>query len=375
MSTTTEVGRSPSPAAVSAEVAAALGGDAVRRRRFVPVVAVLSVALLVVMIAANMLGAVAVAPDRVLGIVAHHVLGWGDPSQWSAAEDLIIWRIRFPRVLAGALIGAGMSIVGMAIQAMVRNPIADPYVLGVSSGASLGAVIVIYFGGALGTVIAPSSAAFLGALATLVAVFALSQGSGGLSSIRLLLIGVAFAYALSGITQFFLYASDSASDKNEILFWILGSLGAAHLSDLVLPALALVLALGYLGSQARRLNALSVGDEAAIALGVDPSRLRAVLLVICAVFIGAAVAVAGPIGFIGLVVPHVARMLVGADHFRVLVTSAILGAAYLVAVDLISRVILQPVEVPIGVLTAVLGTPIFVWLVRRNGSAALRGTT
>jgi len=257
---------------------------------------------------------------------------------------------------------------------MVRNPIADPYVLGVVSGASLGAVIVIYFGGALGTVLAPSMGAFIGALATLVVVFVLSHGGGRMSSIRLLLIGVALAYALSGITNFFLYASDSASDKNEILFWILGSLGAAKLSDLLVPALALVLTLAYLGTRARDLNALSVGDETAIALGVDPSRFRALLLVVCAVFIGAAVAVAGPIGFIGLVVPHVARMLVGAEHFRVLVTSALLGAAYLVAVDLVSRVILQPTEVPIGVLTAVLGTPIFIWLVRRDGSKALRET-
>lgn len=361
----------PDPA-LPKDVAAALGQGAVRRRRFVLTVVALAVALFVVLVLGSMIGAVAVSPDRVLKIVAYHVAGWGDPGSWSTAEDAIIWKIRFPRVLLGALIGAGMSVVGMAVQAMVRNPIADPYITGAVSGASLGAVIVIFFAGSLGTFVAPSMGAFLGALATLVVVFVLSQGGGRMSSIRLLLIGVAVSAAMSSATSFFLYAADNAAAKNEILFWLIGSLGAAELSDLLLPALALVVTLGYLGMQSRRLNALSVGDEAAIALGVDPGRLRAVLLVVCALFVGAGVAVAGSIGFIGFIVPHFARLLVGAEHFRVLVTSTLLGAVYLVAVDLVARVILQPTEVPVGIVTAMLGTPIFIWLVRRDGSRALR---
>ncbi|MGH8931248.1 MAG: FecCD family ABC transporter permease, partial [Egibacteraceae bacterium] len=300
MTNTDRVGEAPvAPVPSGFPGAAPLHHAAARRRRFTLVIAVLVAAVLAVSMAAIMVGAVAVSPGKVARVLSYHLLGWGEP-MWTAAEESIIWKIRFPRVLLGLMIGAGLSVVGLAIQAMVRNPIADPFVLGVSSGASLGAVIAIFYAGSLGGVV-PSIGAFLGALGALVVVFVMSQGGGRLSSIRLLLIGVSLSYSLSGVASFFLYAAPDASAKNQILFWILGSFGAASLSGLWPPLVALVATLAFLSLRARRLNALAVGDEAAIALGVDPHRLRAELLVATSLFVGASVAAAGPIGFVGLV--------------------------------------------------------------------------
>lgn len=361
----------PGPVATADPVAIPLRVAQARRRRFVLILTGLGAGVFVVAVAAMVIGSVAVAPLTVLRILGLHVAGLGEPT-WTTAQDSIIWLIRFPRVILGLIVGAGLAVVGVAIQAMVRNPIADTYVLGVSSGASLGAVIVVFFAGGLGQLVAPSVGAFLGALGALFTVFVLARGGGRLSSIRLLLIGVSLGYSLSGMTSLFLYAAPNAAAKNEILFWILGSLGAAKLDRLLVPLLALLVTMAYLQLEARRLNALSVGDEASIALGVEPHRLRVRLLVVTSLFIGAATAAAGPIGFVGLVVPHVARILVGADHPRVLPVAALLGAGYLVAVDLFGRTILAPAEIPIGVITAVLGGPLFIWLVRRDSSKALK---
>ena len=347
-------------------------GEHLRRRYLLSLVG-LTVALLLVATLGMSIGAVQVPFDQVWTIIGRHLTG--RPTPPGLGPDAVIWQIRFPRVLMGAAIGAELAVVGVAIQAMVRNPLADPYVLGVQSGASVGAVLVIYFGaGVFATgVVTPAIGAFVGAVVTLFGVFALARQGGRVSSLRLLLVGVALSYALDGLTSFFLYATRDPAAQNAILFWVLGSLGGTTWPKMPIVLGSLAIGLLVIGYHARQLNALAVGDESAASLGTDPDRLRSRLFVVCSLVIAGLVSVAGPIGFVGLVVPHVGRLLVGAEHRRLVPVSVLLGGTYLVGVDLFARTIFSPSEIPIGVVTAILGTPFFLWLLRRRGSSVLQG--
>jgi iron complex transport system permease protein len=320
------------------------------------------------------IGAVSVPFDEVWRIVWSH-LGQTGAAAASVGAESIIWEIRFPRVLLGGLVGAGLSVLGVAVQAMVRNPLADPYTLGVESGASAGAVGVIYYAGVLAVTtsgVAPVIGAFLGALGTIALVFALSRSNGRVSAIRLLLVGVSLSYALSGFTSFVLYSTRDFGAQAAIMFWMLGGLGVADWARLPVITMTLVVGLGYLWYQARALNALALGDDSATALGLDPNLLRTRLFLVCSLVVAAIVSTVGPIGFVGLVVPHIARLLIGADHRRVIPASLVLGATYLIGVDIVARSIFAPSEIPVGVVTAMLGTPFFLWLIRRRGSSALK---
>ena len=354
------------------EVAAAVHEGALRLRRYWIGMGILVVVLVAVASVAMSMGAVSVPLRTVWSSIGRHLTGREADSS-SSGSDTIVWQIRAPRVVLGMLAGAGLAIVGLAVQAMVRNPLADPYVRGVESGAAAAAVAVIYLGRRhmyTGTV-SPTIAGFVGALLTLGLVFGLARRNGRVSSVRLLLVGVAVSYALSGITSFFLYASRDPNGQSQVLFWILGGLGGSTWSKIPL-ALAIVLG-GFIAIwyHARALNALAIGDDGAASLGMNPDRLRTRLLVICALMVASLVSIVGPIGFVGLVVPHVARMIFGADHRRLLPASLLVGAIYLVLVDLVARTIFAPSEIPIGVVTAVLGTPFFLWLIRRRGGSVL----
>lgn len=259
------------------------------------------------------MGAVSVPPATVFDIVGHHVIGSPADVTWRAAHDSIVWRVRLPRVLLGAAVGAGLAVTGTALQAMVRNMLADPYLLGVNSGGSTGAAAAILFGfGAGWGEHALQIAAFLGALAASLLVFVIARTAGRVTSTRLLMTGVAVGYALYALTSFLIFASDSAEGSRSVLFWLLGTLALAHWSvplAVVLVAVALVtLTLALWG---RRLDALAIGDETAHTLGISPARLRLVLLVLVSLAVGVLVAASGSIGFVGLVVPHLARRVVG----------------------------------------------------------------
>lgn len=324
----------------------------------------LSVLLLIAVTAGIAYGAVSVSPDVVWKIMAYRSTGLGDPTGWTRIQDSIVWDLRLPRVLLGALVGAGLSIVGVAAQALVRNPLADPYLLGISSGASLGAVgsIVVgisFFG-------SPSLSAFAGALLTFLAVYLLARRGGGFAPTRLILAGVAVGYALLGITNYLVLQADDPGKTNSALFWLLGSLAAARWTDLGIPATALLLGVVALLARGRALNALLVGDETAASLGVPPAALRRELFVVTSVITGVMVALSGGIGFVGLVIPHAVRLVVGSDHRRVLPAAALAGAGFLVLVDLLARFLLRPQELPVGIVTAVLGAPAFLLLMGRR---------
>jgi len=313
------------------------------------------------------LGPVSVPPGQVLRLLHAAVTG-GQIGPGEVGQYRIVWDIRLPRVLLAAVVGAGLSAVGVAVQAMVRNALADPFVLGISSGASVGATAVAAFGvfASLG-VYALSTAAFLSALGATALVYVTARTAQGLSPLRLVLTGTAMAYGFSAITTLLVFRAPNGEAARSALFWLLGSLGGVTWTHLPIAAVVVAGGCGYLLTCARQLNALSMGDETATTLGLDPAALRRRLFVVTAAMTGVVVAVSGAVGFVGLMLPHVVRLVVGSDHRRVLLVAPLAGAVFLVWVDVAARLLAAPQELPLGVITAALGVPCFVLLVRRRG--------
>ncbi|MFE7131565.1 FecCD family ABC transporter permease [Streptomyces sp. NPDC057638] len=334
-----------------------------------PLIAALALALPLSVVCGAAIGASGVGWGQAVSLLWAGVTG-GTLTPDQVPAYTIVWELRLPRALLAAVVGAGLAAIGVAVQAMVRNALADPFVLGISSGAAVGANAVLIFGafGALG-VWALSTAAFVTALGAMALVYAIAHTSQGITPVRLVLTGTALYYGFSAITTFMVFAAEHGEAARSAMMWLLGSLGGASWSALPIAAGAVLAGLIHLGLSARRLNALAMGDETSAALGVDPERLRRELFVVCAAVTGAVVAVSGAIGFVGLMVPHAVRMLVGADHRRVLAVAPLAGAVLLIWVDILSRTVLAPTELPVGVLTAVIGVPCFVVLMRHRGYA------
>lgn len=327
----------------------------------------LSAALVVSIIAGTALGPTVVPFGDTVRYLYAAITG-GTISADEVTSYSIIWQVRAPRVLLAVVVGAGLSVIGVAVQAMVRNALADPFILGVSSGASVGATCVVAFGvlGVFG-IYALSVASFVGAVAASALVYVAARTRAGLSPLRLVLIGVALAYGFQALMSILVFLSPNPDAARTVLFWLLGSLGAATWEQLPIAACAVALAIIVLRRQRRSLDVLAMGDETAVTLGVDATALRRGLFLLTAVVTGALVAVSGAIGFVGLVMPHLVRILVGSPHSRVLTIAPLLGAVFLVWVDVLARTLLPPKELPIGVITALLGVPVFVTLLRRRG--------
>ncbi|WP_406186563.1 FecCD family ABC transporter permease [Streptomyces sp. NBC_01006] len=339
------------------------------RPRTPVVLAVLAAALLASAVAGLALGPVRIAPGQVLDIVL------GGPGQRTGAFASIVWDVRMPRVLLGAVVGAGLAVAGTVLQALVRNQLADPFLLGASSGASLGAVLVIVFGaGAAGTVgalggigaLGVPAAAFAGSMGALVAVYAMARRGATMTTGRLILAGVAVQYILSALTSLVLVLAAHPDQIRSVLFWTLGGLGGARWDELALPAAALLVGTALLTALARPLDLLLAGEEGARTLGLDTGRFRAAVFVLTSLVIGVLVAYSGAIGFVGLMVPHAARMVVGAGHRALLPVAALGGAVFLTLADLVARTAAAPEEIPVGVVTALAGGPFFLWMLRRS---------
>ncbi|WP_233548860.1 FecCD family ABC transporter permease [Galactobacter valiniphilus] len=334
-------------------------------RLLIPLLAIALVALLIVSVA---VGTVQVSLlDAARLILGHLVPGmpWMSDGSYTVLQDTAVWQFRLPRALLAAVVGACLALAGALLQVVVRNPLAEPYILGVSAGAGLGAASSIVLGFAAATWVLGTSA-FLGALVATIAVYFLSRRRGRITPERLILAGVALGALFSALTSY-LTITTEAQNVYGILFFLLGSVSAATLSSVILPAAALLVAVVFTAARTRPLNALLAGDAVAAGLGVDVQRVRTQTLVVAALVTGAAVSVAGGVGFVGLVVPHIARLLVGPDHRRLVPVALLGGAVFLVAADLLSRTVAQPTEVPLGILTAVTGAPFFLWLLRRQG--------
>lgn len=338
----------------------------------------LLVALLVALTAAVALGATDIAPAEVWSVVFRR-LG-GEPPR-PGTDDLIVWQLRVPRALLAALVGAGLGLVGTATQALVRNPLADPYLLGISNGASLGAVAAIVLGAGtvagaggvfgLGGGLGLSSAAFAGALASFALVWTLARRGGGFAPLRLVLAGVGIGQFLAGFTSYLVLQAGDEQQTRGVLFWLMGSLGGATWGTLLLPAVTVPAGLLVLQARARALNALTMGDETAASVGVDVVRLRRLLFVVTSLLTGVLVSVSGAVAFVGLMVPHLCRLIVGGDHRRLLPLAALTGALLLVVVDIVCRTAMDGQELPVGVVTALIGAPVLLYVLdRRLGSGA-----
>jgi iron complex transport system permease protein len=325
----------------------------------------LGAALLVVIALSASSGTVDLsALDAARLMIGHLLPGmpWMSDGTYTLLQDQVVWQFRLPRALLAALAGAALSLAGVFIQAVVRNPLAEPAIIGVSSGAGVGAVTVVVLGAAaVGAWI--GAAAFLGAAVATAAVFWVAYKNGSIAPQRLVLTGVALGTFFSAITSY-LTLTTEAQNVFSVMFFLLGSVSAATMTDLIGPLMALVVAIGVSLTSGRAVNALQVGDETATALGVRVNRLRSVLLLAAALLTGTVVSVAGGIGFVGLVVPHIARVLVGSDHRRIVPVSVAGGALFLCGADLIARTVSAPAEVPLGIITALIGVPFFLWLMR-----------
>ncbi|MBR7672552.1 FecCD family ABC transporter permease [Streptomyces daliensis] len=276
----------------------------------------------------------------------------------------IVWELRLPRTLLAAVCGAGLGVCGAVLQSLLRNPLADPFVLGVSSGASTGAVAVAVLGVGGGAV-SLSAGAFVGAVVSFGLVLLLAYTSGGTTD-RVLLSGIAAMQLFSALTSFIVFTSADAEQTRGVLFWLLGSLSSADWTDVALCAGALVLVLAVCLTRANALDAFAFGQEAAAALGVAVQRVRMLLLLVTALLTAVLVSAAGAIGFVGLVLPHAARVLTGPGHRRLLPTTALVGAVFLVWVDTLARTVLDPQELPVGVATSLIGVPAFVVILHRT---------
>ncbi|MGO4296173.1 FecCD family ABC transporter permease [Glutamicibacter arilaitensis] len=333
-------------------------------------VAGLLAAVLVSLPMAIGLGPVSIEPGAVVGILKSQ--WWDDPAlaSWSASDESIVLLLRVPRVLLGAAVGAGLALAGVALQALTRNILAEPYLLGVTSGASTLSAASILFGATAGIGSASlATSAFAGALIAGIGVYLLARVGNEMTSTRLVLAGVSVGYVLHALTSLLIFASDDPNAGRSVLFWTLGSLAQATGQSVLITWVVVLGTLALLVYWSRPLDALAIGDGTAQTLGISPAKLRAAVMIVTALCVGALVASSGGIGFVGLVIPHVARLCVGSTHRKLLPVAALLGALFLVWADVLARTALAPQELPLGIVTALLGAPLLFVLVRRLNSA------
>jgi iron complex transport system permease protein len=313
--------------------------------------------LVIAVIAAVGLGAVRI-PAREFA----EVLLWGKETEHST----ILMQIRLPRVLLCLVIGAGLATVGAVMQGIFKNPLVDSYTLGMSSGAALGAVIAIVTGISFGFAGLSTTGvfAFIGAVATLFFVYNLARNKNAVQVNSLLLAGVAVSYFLAAVISFLMLLNND--NIQHIVFWTMGSLSLTSWSKVAMSYAVIVPGMLGLMMFARELNIFAMGDESAQYLGIDVEKLKMILLVICCIIVGAVVSVSGTIGFLGLVAPHIVRMIAGSDNRKVIPYSALLGAILLIASDTLGRTLIQPVEIPAGIMTSIMGGPFFIFLLRKQ---------
>jgi iron complex transport system permease protein len=333
-------------------------------RRYALLLIALGTLLLVSCVVSLGFGPARVPQDVVWRILLHKLFDFG-VADWNPGQEHIVWLIRFPRMLLGALVGAGLALIGAVLQAVTRNPLADPHLLGATSGATLGAVIVVLHVGEIAGLLTLPIAAFIGALLSMLVVLMIASRQGRLDSDRLLLCGVAVSFVMMAIANLLLFMGDHRA-SSAVMFWMLGGLGLARWELLAVPAAGVWLGLILLLGMARPLNALMAGEQTAVTLGLNARSVRRRVFLIASLMTGVLVSISGSIGFVGLMVPHIARRLVGAEHRRLLPVCVLLGSLFLVWVDVAARTLIAPEDLPIGIATAAIGGLFFIGLMRRR---------
>jgi iron complex transport system permease protein len=329
----------------------------------------LGAALLVAIILAVSAGAVRVPLTSIVSMVLARVGLPHGLHQWSATDDTIVFEVRLPRVVMAALVGAALSTAGVLFQALLRNPLADPYAIGTSGGAALGAAlgmtVAAQFG--VGTFTAVPALAFLGAVATTVLVYSLARVGGRTPIVTLLLAGVIVSVTLGYTMSLLLLLSDRyGRDTRLIYVWLLGGVMTVRWTQVALVGVLVCSGCTLAWGWARRLNVLSLGEESAVSVGLNVERQKTAVILVGSLLTAAAVSAAGLVGFVGLIVPHVARIVWGSNHTRLLPAAMLGGATFLVLGDLLARIVAPPTEIPLGIVTAFLGGPLFLYLLRQS---------
>jgi len=331
-----------------------------------PVLILLLAAFLAISITAGVsFGAAPIPFATVWAIVGNKLHAGLFSITWSGGQESIVWDVRFPRVILALLVGAGLAVTGAVLQALTRNPLADPHLLGVSSGAAFGAILALLHTGLILGLLTVPLFSFAGALLATAAVALVTRLTRSHSADRLVLSGVAVAFVFTALGNLLIFLGDPRA-ANTVVFWMLGGLGLAQWQHLIYPASVLLVCLAVLMLKSRELNALAMGDETAATLGIAVSQFRFLLFVVTALLTGVMVAFSGAIGFVGLMVPHFVRLLAGGDNVRVVPLSAAFGALTLVWADMAARLIMAPEDMPIGIVTGLAGGIAFILILRKS---------
>ncbi len=305
-------------------------------------------------------------PSGVVGDILLYRLGISDGRvAWSTGQEAIIWDLRLPRSILACFVGSGLAVIGASLQSVTRNPLADPHLLGISSGSALGAIVALLH---VGLVWGPATVpllSFAGALCATVIVLLTARFTSSATASGLVLIGIAVAFVLTAMSNLLIYLGEARA-AHTVVFWMLGGLGLAQWQHLVYPAVVLVASGTFFWFNAGALNALTVGDETASTLGIRVVQFRYLTFAVGALLTAVLVAYSGVIGFVGLMIPHIARMFVGGNNFLIIPASALFGGIFLLWADIVARSILAPSEIPIGIVTGLVGGVFFIWLLRRR---------
>lgn len=322
-------------------------------RRMALVLGLLMVVLLAVSVVGISVGSVHIPVSRIAGILTGE--GGGE------TEQTIIVGIRLPRLLLAMIVGAGLSVAGLVFQALLRNPLAEPYILGVSSGGTVGTLLALGLSlGVLGTPLA----SFAGSALVMVLVYAVAQRRGQIDTNALLMAGVMIGAFFNAVVL--LIIAVMHQELRNAFLWLMGNLSGATMRSLTVVGPIVVIATIVLFWQAKSYNVIATGDESALQLGVNVKRIKRLSYLLASLITGLVVSVSGVVGFVGLIIPHVCRMLLGPDHRLLLPASVLLGASFMVLADLLSRTLLAPVEIPVGAVTAAIGAPLFIYLLRKT---------
>lgn len=310
------------------------------------------------------LGSAKISVSEVYKVLGYKILGIKSFSEYATGPiHDVVWIIRFPRVVLAIAIGIALSISGVVMQAIVKNPLADPYILGISSGASLGATFAIMLG--FGAVLGGNFVgvmAFIGALLVSFGVLLLANIKGSATSSKLILAGMALSAVCSSFSNFIIYIANDKTGMQSVTYWLLGSLAGAKWETNIVILPVVIIACIFFWSRYRVLNLMLLGDDVSITLGTDLHKPRHIYLIITSIMIGLSVYCAGVIGFVGLIIPHAVRMLFGTDHKKLIPISALVGAIFMICADALSRIVIPNSEMPIGILISMIGAPVFIYL-------------
>lgn len=340
----------------------------IRTPFFVLICAAMALFLVLSIVLAIHIGAVDLTPEWVFRILVNNLAGKEVYAvEWPAYADGIVWGMRLPKVIVAACVGAGLSLVGIMMQAMTKNSMADPYLLGISSGASAGATAAILVGSLpLIGAVTVQAGAFIGAIVSAVLVFLLAGASGRVSPTKLILSGTAISALFSALSNLLIFLQSNEKKLSAVLFWMTGSFASVAWADVLPVFVSLTICVVVMLFAHKALDALLLGEEMAITVGVDVPRLKLLIVVMSSLVTGVMVSVSGTIGFVGLVIPHIARTIAGTAHRRMIPFAVLLGGILMIWADALARVVVAPSELPIGVVTAFIGAPFFLLLLRNS---------